>query len=90
MTPLVAAVAEKMMEYDRQDVRRINHFMKVYGYASVIGCMEGLDARTQETLELAALLHDIGIKRSEEKYQNSAGPYQELEGPPEAEKLLAL
>ncbi|HJC16200.1 MAG TPA: HD domain-containing protein [Candidatus Fusicatenibacter intestinigallinarum] len=89
MTPLVAAVAEKMMEYDRQDVRRINHFMKVYGYASVIGCMEGLDARTQETLELAALLHDIGIKRSEEKYQSSAGPYQELEGPPEAEKLLA-
>ena len=50
MTPLVAAVAEKMMEYDRQDVRRINHFMKVYGYASVIGCIEGLDARTQETL----------------------------------------
>lgn len=89
MTSRVAAIAEKMMEYDQYDVRRINHFMKVYGYAAVIGRQERLDRRTQETLEIAALLHDIGIKISEEKYQSSAGPYQELEGPPEAEKLLA-
>ena len=50
--------------------------------------LEGLDPRTQELLEAAALLHDIGIKVSEEKYHSSAGKYQEIEGPAEARKLL--
>lgn len=89
MTSKIAAIAERVMEYDRHDVRRIGHFMKVYGYASVIGRMEKLDSRTQQTLEIVALLHDIGIRISEEKYHSSAGLYQELEDPPEAEKLLA-
>ena len=62
--------------------------MKVYGYAAAIGKLEGLDPRTQEILEAAALLHDIGIKVSEEKYHSSAGKYQEMEGPAEARKLL--
>ena len=29
----------------------------------------------------AAYLHDIGIKEAERKYQSSAAPYQEQEGP---------
>ena len=62
--------------------------MKVYGYAAAIGKLEGLDPRTQEILEAAALLHDIGIKVSEEKYHSSAGKYQEIEGPAEARRLL--
>lgn len=41
-----------------------------------------------ECLETAAVLHDIGIKISEEKYQSSAGKYQELEGPPVAAVIL--
>ena len=36
----------------------------------------------------AAILHDIGIHVSEEKYGSSNGKYQEKEGPAEAEKLL--
>jgi hypothetical protein len=42
----------------------------------------------QEIIEIAALTHDIGIKNSEEKYNSSAGNYQQIEGPPEAKKLL--
>lgn len=88
MTERTARIAEKMVEYDCGDIRRIEHFIKVYGYASAIGRLEGLHPRELETLEIAALLHDIGIKVSEEKYHSSAGKYQEMEGPAEARKLL--
>ena len=88
MTEMIAQITEKMIAYDSGDIHRIEHFIKVYGYASAIGKLEGLDPRTQELLEAAALLHDIGIKVSEEKYHSSAGKYQEIEGPAEARKLL--
>ncbi len=77
-----------MYEYMAGDVKRINHFMKVHGYAAVIGKAEGLDERTQEILEATAYVHDIGIKNSEIKYGSSSGYYQQIEGPGEAEKLL--
>ena len=57
-----------MMEYDHGDVPRIQHFVKVYEFARMIGLMEGLDAKTQFTLESAAVVHDIGIHISEQKY----------------------
>lgn len=78
-----------MMEYDRPDAKRIQHFTKVYEYASLIGRMEGLDDKTQEILEAAAIVHDIGIHKAEEKYGRNTGKYQELEGPGEAQKLLS-
>lgn len=81
-------VIEAMTGYYAGDVKRISHFLKVYGYAKVIGELEGLQEQEQELLEIAALVHDIGIKISEEKYHSSAGNYQELEGPPAAKQLL--
>ncbi|MEY8353106.1 HD domain-containing protein [Lachnospiraceae bacterium 54-53] len=50
--------------------------------------MEGLEEVVQEILEIAALTHDIGIKISEAKYHSSGGQYQQIEGPPEARKML--
>jgi hypothetical protein len=85
----IAAVARAMVGYFAGDVRRINHFVKVYGFAKTIGELEELDAQTQYTLEIAALTHDIGIKVSEQKYGSTAGHYQQLEGPAEARALLA-
>lgn len=81
-------VISKMIEYYSGDPRRINHFLKVYSFAKIIGERENLDFKTQKILEIAAVTHDIGIKNSEKKYQSSLGKYQEIEGPPEAEKLL--
>jgi len=78
-----------MITYFDGDVRRINHFLKVYGFAKTLGELEGLNESTQKILEAAALTHDIGIKNSEKKYNSSAGNYQQTEGPPEAEILLA-
>jgi hypothetical protein len=85
---IIGQVINAMIGYYAGDVRRINHFLKVYGFAKVIGETEGLDKRTQEILEIAALTHDIGIKNSEKKYASSAGNYQQSEGPPEAKRLL--
>jgi HD superfamily phosphodiesterase len=62
--------------------------MKVWAYSSLIGKAEKLDTKTQSILEAAAVVHDIGIKPSEEKYNSSAGKYQELEGPAPAKKML--
>ena len=36
----------------------------------------------------AAILHDIGIHKAEEKYKSSAGNYQEIEGPPIAKAIM--
>jgi len=85
---MIEQVLLKMIEYYAGDPRRVNHFLKVYGFAKAIGAGEGLDARTREILEIAALTHDIGIRNSEAKFGSSAGSYQQTEGPPEADKLL--
>lgn len=81
-------VALEMIKYYAGDVRRINHFMKVHGFAKVIGEGENLDENTMFILETAAYVHDIGIKMSEQKYNSSAGQYQEELGPAEAETML--
>ena len=47
MTDKISQITEKMIAYDRGDIRRIEHFMKVYGYAAVIVKLEGLDPDIQ-------------------------------------------
>lgn len=85
----IADLAQAMCQYDHGDPMRIHHFLKVHDFAALIGKEEGLDDHTQFILESAALVHDIGIHVSEEKYGSSAGRYQEIEGPAEAENLLS-
>ena len=77
-----------MIDYLKGNLHEVEHLLKVYGYAKAIGELEGLDARTQEILEIAAVVHDIGIPRAIEKYGSDAGPYQEELGPAEARRLL--
>lgn len=83
-----AKLMDAMIAYDHGDVKRIQHFVKVHDFAAAIGMLEKLDEETQFILESAAILHDIGIHISEQKYGSSNGKYQELEGPAEAEKLM--
>jgi HD superfamily phosphodiesterase len=81
-------VALAMAHYNAGDTRRINHLLKVHAFAKMIGEAAGLDADTQEILEVAALTHDIGIHNSEQKFGNCSGAHQQEEGPPEARALL--
>lgn len=77
-----------MAAYNAPDMRRINHALKVYAWARVLGHGEGLPDGQQYILCLAAALHDIGIHAAEKKYRSSAGKYQELEGPAIARGIL--
>lgn len=85
----IGNVIASMIEYYSGDARRIQHFLKVYGFAKAIGEQEGIEPELQELLEVASVVHDIGIKNSELKYNSSAGSYQQIEGPPVARKLLS-
>ena len=84
----ISILKKSMIEYFSGDAKRIQHFIKVHSFAKLIGESENLDEHTQFILESSALVHDIGIKISEEKYGDSSGKHQELEGPAQAEKLL--
>ena len=75
-----AQVMEETIKYFDGDLKRINHLIKVYGFAKTIGELEGLDEKTREILEIAAIIHDIGIKISEKRHNSSSGYYQQLEG----------
>ncbi|HZK95726.1 MAG TPA: HD domain-containing protein [Prolixibacteraceae bacterium] len=84
----IAKVALAMMERNCGDIKRIEHTLKVSGYARLLGVAESLDERTLEILELTAFLHDIGIHVAEKKYGRSTSHYQEMEGPPVARDIL--
>lgn len=78
----------EMIKYFAGDPKRVQHFLKVYEFASLIGRGESLAAETQQILETASIVHDIGIKPAEEKYSSSSGKLQEQEGPEPARKML--
>lgn len=82
-------IVAAMMRYDAGDPKRIQHALKVYAYAALIGEREGVGEPALSALKAAAALHDIGIHACEEKYGSAAGNLQELEGPPVARGLLA-
>ncbi len=88
MSSITGSIIDKMIKYFQGDVKRINHALKVYGLAKSIAENEGISEEDLQILEVAAVLHDIGIKISEQKYNSAAGKYQELEGPPVAIKFL--
>ena len=55
----------------------------------MIAQMEKVDEHTLFITELAAYLHDIGVKISKEKYGNSQPQHQEAEGPIIAKDMLS-
>ena len=87
MTP-TQTLALAMIDYNNGDPKRIQHTTKVHAYASMIGRIEGLDEETLFILESAALVHDIGIRASEQKYGHQNGKLQEQEGPAVARDML--
>lgn len=50
----IAAAIEKMTDFYKGNIHDIYHFLKVWAFAKNIGEAEGLDPKTQETLEMAA------------------------------------
>lgn len=87
-TALIDRLELEMFRFNRGDPNRVQHLIKVHRLAQMMGRMERLDAHTQFLTECAALVHDIGIRPSEEKYGVCDGKRQEQEGPPHARALL--
>ncbi len=81
-------VIYKMIVYFDKDIKRINHALKVLSYARIISELEQISDDEKQIIELTAVLHDIGIKEAEMKYNSSAGKYQEIEGPSIAKEIL--
>jgi len=79
-------VEQAMKEYFGADQRRIDHALRVTGFAGEILAHE---PGVREVVIAAALLHDIGIREAERKHGSSAGNLQELEGPPVAREILS-
>lgn len=67
------------------DQKRISHALSVLDYAEQIMKEEGGEPRI---VLAAAVLHDIGIQEAERKHESSSAKYQEIEGPPIAERIL--
>lgn len=86
---MLISITQKMIEYFQNDVLRINHALKVFNFAQIIAENLSLDNQTQKIIFYTAILHDIGIKKAEQKYNSSAGRYQEMEGPKIAGEILA-
>ena len=76
---MIEKVIAKMIAHSNGNKHDVAHFMKVYAYAQTIGKMEGLDTKTQQILELAAVVHDIACPLCREKYGSAKGSYQEAE-----------
>ena len=60
-------IMNEMIHYYSSSVRRVNHFLKVWAFTRQIALCEHVSEDTRFILEITALMHDIGIKPSEEK-----------------------
>lgn len=76
---------EELEGYFGEDKKRIAHAKKVTGWVERLLQAEEGDWRI---VMPAGVLHDVGIKQAELKYNSSAGHYQEKEGPPIARDIL--
>lgn len=79
----------KMIEFEKGCPKRIQHFLKVYEFAHIIASAENMSEKERELLEIAAIVHDIGIRPSKEKYGYCNGKTQETEGPVYARKMFS-
>lgn len=79
---MVCAAIEKMIAFYKGDLHDIGHFLKVWAMAKTIGEQEKLDDKTLQTLEYAAVVHDIACPLCREKYGNTDGGNQERESAP--------
>lgn len=85
----IAEIMKRMIAFSNGNMHDIDHFIRVWAYAKMIGELEGLDEGTQYVLEAAAITHDIACPLCREKYGSTNGKYQEKEGMIMAADFLA-
>lgn len=78
-------ILNEMRNYFGDDKKRIAHAENVLKHAKKIMLKKGGD---KDVIIPSAILHDIGIKECEHKYNSTNGQLQEKEGPPIARTIL--
>ena len=76
----ISGIIQKMIDFYDGNLHDIDHSLKVWSYAKLIGEQEGIDSETQRVLEVAAVVHDIACPLCRRKYGQADGKHQELEG----------
>ena len=84
----ISEIMAKMIAFSNGNIHDIDHFIRVWTYAKTIGELEHMDAGTQFILEVAAITHDIACPLCRQKYGNTNGKYQEIEGEPLVRSFL--
>ena len=79
-------ITKLLVDYFQNDFRRITHALEVLKHAEQI--MEKKEGYDYDIVIASALLHDVGIKPSEEIMGYNDGKSQEKYGPPVVEELL--
>ncbi len=82
---LADKLIEHMKKHFKGDEKRISHALAVLDQAQALLRQEQADP---QVVISAAVLHDIGIHEAEAKHGSNAGKYQEIEGPPIAERIM--
>lgn len=85
---MITAIMDEMIRYFHNDVKRINHALKVYSFATLISKEMHQSDTSHLIICISALLHDIGITEAEKRYGSSSGKLQEQMGPPVARQLM--
>ncbi len=86
MDYLRAQITRLLIDYFEADHRRIDHALRVLYHSENI--MKEYESYDEEIVIATALLHDVGIKVSEELHGYNNGITQEKYGPDVAKKLL--
>lgn len=76
----ISEIMKKMIVFSEGNIHDIDHFIRVWTYAKMLGELEKLESEMQYVLETAAITHDIACPLCREKYGNTNGKYQEQEG----------
>lgn len=84
----LSMLREKMIDYYAGQPRRINHFLKVNAFATIIAEKEKVSKDIFTIISILGYLHDIGIKIAEEKYNKTTGKLQEELGKEPARNLV--
>ena len=85
---LIADILQEMIACSEGNLHDIAHLVKVHAFAQTIGIQEGLPDDLQQTLEIAAIVHDIACPLCRKKYGRTDGFLQEQENAPLTEAFL--
>ena len=76
----ISEVIVKMIDFSEGNEHDIAHFLRVWGYAKIIGECSGLDEKEERIVELSAIVHDIACPKLRPIYGCAPGDKQEEMG----------